>query len=228
MVGELARPVGAARRPPLQRPRFGVSDHRASFTAVDGWWHELGARIGSASLIISGSSFLTGCCPRIGSASLIITEPSPPRWLLSPPHWSGQRTRSAGDMAAAASAPYRPSAMPRSTAAAAASPTSACSSRGVLAAVRSASLPMIGSARMPYKGRTQTRGDQGHLMRRERIVPHLEVIRASVLEDSPCDTTGYRTGGTMACSSPRRTSVDGALTATCATRPRRINLSALS
>ena len=31
-----------------------------------------------------------------------------------------------------------------------------------------------------------TRGDQGHLMPRERVAPHSEVIRAVVLEDSPC------------------------------------------
>ena len=35
-------------------------------------------------------------------------------------------------------------------------------------------------------GRPTTRGDQGHLMLRERVAPQFEVIRIKILEDSPC------------------------------------------
>ena len=41
-------------------------------------------------------------------------------------------------------------------------------------------------ARRSLPGGRTTRGDQGHLMLRERVVPQSEVIRAIVLEDSPC------------------------------------------
>ena len=38
---------------------------------------------------------------------------------------------------------------------------------------------------------TQTRGDRGHLMRREHITASFEVLRAIFLEDSPCCGAGH-------------------------------------
>ena len=40
----------------------------------------------------------------------------------------------------------------------------------------------------------KTRGDQGRLAAKEHVAPQSEVIRAIVLEDSPCVVRSQRTG----------------------------------
>ena len=73
--------------------------------------------------------------------------------------------------------------------------------RGVHAELRSASPARPPAASGPAQsarpsppapaGRT-TRGDSGHLMLRERVVPQSEVTRAVFLEDSPCCGASHR------------------------------------